>query len=730
MQTFVVAVFFFPEAYTFNQGRIRMLRYAKDPDRLFFTTTLQNSIQAYDLDEGILLDPLNDHPSPPSVFALSSTSHLLLSASTSPIVIQLKNLLLGTRPLTLRPRCSSAAVVVIEFHPERGNIFLLCFADGTCAVYDAAYIFRDEGKGQRRSDVSTSGAGWEVASIRGLHASRVTPTWRDNRYKPNSYSADRPRSAEADERKLGITAAAFVPGHKATVVTVGSDGKCCVLDFVGSNTQEVNVMCTWRLAVAAACLSILSYVRDNGLILPIAGFRDLDHGNRKVLVCVGSDDGQVLLFDLHGNMLLQQAINSMGIGIIDVDWMDGEDWPEPLRYQSSSNVARRHRSTGSRKSIGAVLASHRPVREEVVAVGDENIPNQVSSATALQELQWSSGKPSEVDVGLKPHQQEDTTTQHSPALNHMDIPSLMKELHSPETTHEISSLLADTSGSSSIESMIQRLQFPRPPIHHAAFGKPLQEQDVRQLPRNNSWATGLRPREERVSVGRHHADDPMHGQVANQKSAALGTAPSRSVSDRSQTGVGDLVQNDDSWTDIEPGGNLQGELHAPRGANKPRRRPKHAGEINIHVDDGDALDHPHPLTAHPKTSPTLGRSPLGAVDGNNTFRSPDLRRSQSRQRRKIGNSDSYRSSFYGPGALARQVQQAVMITVNVELDVLRRDMDKKFAAQQEWFMEKLQNSQVWTLRVEEENRKLRDALAKERKRKEGDRSAASTPGCC
>ena len=332
----------------------------------------------------------------------------------------------------------------------------------------------------------------------------------------------------------------------------------------------------------------------------------------------------------------------------------------------------------------------------------------------------------------------------------MDIPSLMKELHSPETIHEISSLLADTSGSSSIESMIQRLQFPSPPIHHAAFSKPLQEKDVRQLPRNNSWATGLRPREEPVSVGLQHTDDPMNGQFAGQRPAALRTAPSRSLSDKSPIGsgmnlsphnndpskafwplgVGDHVQNDDSWTDIEPGGNLQGELHATRRANKPRRRPKHVEKINVHVDDGDALDHPQPLTAHPRTSPTSGRLPLGPVDGNNTFRPPDLRRSQSRQRRKIGNSDSYRSSFYGPGALARQVQQAVMITVNVELDVLRRDMDKKFTAQQEWFMEKLQNSQIWTLRVEEENRKLRDALARERKRKEGDRSAVSTPGCC
>ncbi|KAL8863807.1 MAG: hypothetical protein Q9174_007543, partial [Haloplaca sp. 1 TL-2023] len=280
-------------------------------------------------------------------------------------------------------------------------------------------------------------------------------------------------------------------------------------------------------------------------------------------------------------------------------------------------------------------------------------------------------------------------------------------------------------------------------MHQAAFSKPLREQNVRQLPRNNSWATGLGPREGPLSPERHQVNEPTNSQVASQRTPALRTAPSRSLSDNPSTGtglnlhprnsdppraiwpsgVGEQVQNDDGWTDIEPKGNLSGEWHAPLRANRPRRRPGHAGDFDIRIDDRDALDHPQPLTAHPRTSPTSGRVPLGPVDGNTVLRSPDLRRSRSRQWRKTGNSDSYRSSFFGPGALARQVQQAVMITVNVELDVLRRDMDKKFAAQQEWFVEKLQTSQIWTLRVEEENRKLRDALARERKRREGDRSA-------
>ena len=62
-----------------------------------------------------------------------------------------------------------------------------------------------------------------------------------------------------------------------------------------------------------------------------------------------------------------------------------------------------------------------------------------------------------------------------------------------------------------------------------------------------------------------------------------------------------------------------------------------------------------------------------------------------------------------------------MITVSVELDVLRREMNERFVFQKAEFEFEIKKSQVWTLRVEDENRKLREELAKERKKREGER---------
>lgn len=62
-----------------------------------------------------------------------------------------------------------------------------------------------------------------------------------------------------------------------------------------------------------------------------------------------------------------------------------------------------------------------------------------------------------------------------------------------------------------------------------------------------------------------------------------------------------------------------------------------------------------------------------------------------------------------------------MITVSVELDVLKREMNEKFAFQKAEFEFEIKKSQVWTLSVEDENRKLREELAKERKKREGER---------
>lgn len=341
----------------------------------------------------------------------------------------------------------------------------------------------------------------------------------------------------------------------------------------------------------------------------------------------------------------------------------------------------------------------------------------------------------------------------------MDLRSLVKELHPTATSQDETSGRADTSASSSLESMIRRLQFPSPPKHNDPSSRPLQEQVARQLSRNNSWAKESQPRNllspETFSNTTRSGFDGRARQTSSKTAFRNNSREQRQLLDRStsekvkpdgrggllprlghaskggmETFTKEAAKYDEGWTDIVADGSLpdaQGGLEIYGKENKPRKDITHREGFTIHVDDRDRANHPQPLSAHPRTSPNSSPTPLGPADVNRLIRSPGVRPPLGHHRNKNGNSESHRSSIYGPGALAKKVQQAVMITVNVELDVLRREMSEKLANQRSWFVSELRNSQVWTLRVEEENRKLREELAKERKRREGDRFAASGP---
>lgn len=154
-----------------TQGQVRLLKYAKESKDLFFTTTLQNSVQTYSLRHSKVLDPAHVHPSPPSVFAISCTSRFLVSTSPTPPTIHLTSLALRAPPVLLRPQFSSSAVVAAEFHPERESYFCLAFADGTAAVYDADHFYFIHGNGEcREENGAILGSAGEKAFIRGLHA--------------------------------------------------------------------------------------------------------------------------------------------------------------------------------------------------------------------------------------------------------------------------------------------------------------------------------------------------------------------------------------------------------------------------------------------------------------------------------------------------------------------------------------------------------------------------------
>ena len=377
-------------------------------------------MQSYSLNQSRLLEPCQTHASPPTVFALSPTSHLLLSASDSPPLIYLTNLALGTRPISIRPQCSSSTVVAVNFHPERPNIFILAFADGSAAVYDAVQLFHDNGKGERRSGPAGTGIGGEIASIKRLHAGGTGVSENEYSQEPSAGTIG------IGYKGLGITAAAFVPGFNAASVTVGADGKCCVIDF---SKRGARLLHTWHLRAPATSLAILLSTgrSQNGGSQADGATRSRSHSmtDGGHLVAIGRQDGKAVLFDLAGNLRGEQPIDPSGTRIIDVEWMSGDgtnehDSSKSKRRKSGQSTPLAAIPLTKRKSLGSLLAGRRPVSEEVVAVTDELEP-------PLPNISFNSSTPQH----LMPTRDR-VIFPSGPALNHLDLFSPVKSALSTE----------------------------------------------------------------------------------------------------------------------------------------------------------------------------------------------------------------------------------------------------------------------------------------------------------
>ncbi|KAL8905247.1 MAG: hypothetical protein Q9207_002756 [Kuettlingeria erythrocarpa] len=360
----------------------------------------------------------------------------------------------------------------------------------------------------------------------------------------------------------------------------------------------------------------------------------------------------------------------------------------------------------------------------------------------------------------------------------MDLPSMLKTLRPTGIDSVDTSGIADTSSSGSFEAMVRDFQFPIPPRHLEPPSKSSRREGLSPLQRNNSWAAEIEPRNavlgeallnapktaetyfeegshgpnlklentrplksptcftssdirfETSNVDPNIAHDAKMRKLESTDQAAThqeGLWDDISVHDlaREYPGESGVMEKENSpgkeatyAADTSNGDSLHAESNDVFKRYRPAGKKKQPGHsFAIHVDEPDKTAHPQPLSAHPEKSPSSGPRPLRPINVNGSRATPAVRTPWHRQRYKNGQIESHRSSIYGPGALARKVQQEVMITVNIELDVLRREMSEKFAAQSRWFETELRKSQVWTLRVEDENRKLREELAKEKKRK-------------
>lgn len=285
---------------------------------------MTGAIQHYSINESRLLDSPSHHPSPPTVLAVSPTSHLILSASEKPTVIYLQNLTLKTSAIQLHPSASNAAVATASFHPERPNIFLLAFKDGTVAAYDTTKLARSNvARTGGNSRPSTNGHAGEISHFSNLH--RVT------NIKNLSDPSDASPNATIGSKSVAITGAAFLPGFRTRAISVGADGRCRLVDFEAGG----KILRTWHAQAPVTSLSITA-IESSPQTVKASKQKSGAIGTGcegDTVIAVGRVDGQVLLFDSVGLRLDQILVNALGEKIISVEWMNG-----PSPYAMSTPV--------------------------------------------------------------------------------------------------------------------------------------------------------------------------------------------------------------------------------------------------------------------------------------------------------------------------------------------------------------------------------------------------------
>ena len=197
---------------TSTQGESRLLLFSPDSRTLYFTTTLNNSVQAYSIPTAELLPSLASHPSPPNAIAISSNGVVLLSASSDPPTIYLQDRRWGgSAPVNFRPTDARSPATSVAFQQFTGPVrlaytnFVIGFQDGLLAMYR---LF--------------------------LPSLRKRPT---GTHQTRSFSLQPVRIGAIKKAHKpamgGICAVEFIPGFKSRVVSIGHDGKCRLIDFEG-----------------------------------------------------------------------------------------------------------------------------------------------------------------------------------------------------------------------------------------------------------------------------------------------------------------------------------------------------------------------------------------------------------------------------------------------------------------------------------------------------------------
>lgn len=317
----------------------------------------------------------------------------------------------------------------------------MAFADGSCATYDAARLFRDGGRGERRPGPAASGATAETSFMKNVHIvsnrRSVIPSGSDDFDVGVG-------GARIGSKYVGITAAGFVPGYKRRLLTVGSDGNCFVIDNEGPGKKEAYVVNSWNIQGPATSLSITPFQPDLGAFGQNGIRRPSNAGSArkgKIIIAIGRQDGYVLLYDVKGTLLSKQNFHAEASRVVDVEWMNGEDSNGLKRGESGNVSPQTIFASGARKNMGSMLAKGKletlPITDRIELPLD--IPTRNSSIKKKHKMEAAVERTTPGEKNTKREAATiDALNQHYlavTALNHLDIFSPVKTLE-PKPTVE------------------------------------------------------------------------------------------------------------------------------------------------------------------------------------------------------------------------------------------------------------------------------------------------------
>lgn len=272
------------------QGSVHKIACGKHSDCVYFSSSLQNDIRCYSLEENRATSFHCRHKSPVTIICLSARSIYMLSASNDPLTVYLEDLTGNKMPIQLIPSASSSLVTLATFHPEQEAIFLLAYEDGTVSIHSAIQLLVS------KTRFSTS----QLYFVEQLHA--------------------KPTYDERGPSCKSIAAAAFAPGYTFRTISVGTDGVLIHYDFELSLQPSV----PWNVGGVCTSLSILSYPATT--VTPKVQSVRREPGNKR-LIAVGRQSGSVGIYDIKGVLRHEHNFDDLG-PICDVQWIPSLDIKE------------------------------------------------------------------------------------------------------------------------------------------------------------------------------------------------------------------------------------------------------------------------------------------------------------------------------------------------------------------------------------------------------------------